>query len=80
MMPIFFVVEAGEPFIVKVGPFSVVSDQAHVHQAQENRTTYGTPIVIGSLYGMAERLNFPTYQFASPTSVLAYVEMDPPLI
>ena len=37
-----FVVEAGQPFLVKVGPLSVVSDQAQDHQAQENRTTYGT--------------------------------------
>ena len=36
-----FGVEAGQPFLVKVGPLSVVSDQAHDHQAQENRANYG---------------------------------------
>jgi len=36
------VVEACQPFRVKVSPLLVVRDQAHDHQAQENRTTYRT--------------------------------------
>ena len=75
-----FVVEAGQPFFVKVGPLSVVSDQAQDHQAQENRTTYGAHRDQVRHTESLQGLIFQTYQFSSETSVLACVETDPLLI
>ncbi len=36
-----FVIEAGQPFPVQVGPPAVIGDQGGDHQAQETCTNYG---------------------------------------